>query len=76
MKLSPYDLRAARKRAGLTLSKVSAVSGVRQKTWETWEASPGASHSARTPEYAFRFLRCYEILKRHNLLSELFEPEE
>ena len=73
---TPYELREARKKAGLTLSGVSAVSKVKQKTWETWEASPGAAHSVRTPEYAFQFLRCYEIIKKHGLLEELLEPEE
>jgi transcriptional regulator with XRE-family HTH domain len=76
MKRTPYELREARKNAGLTLAKVAALSKINPKTWETWEYSPEASNSRRTPEYAFQFLRCYRILKEHNLLEELLKEDD
>ncbi len=76
MKRTPYELRKARKEAGLTLAKVSALAKISQKTWEQWEASPEAANSRRTPEYAFQFLRCYRILNEHNLLEELLKEHD
>jgi hypothetical protein len=73
---TPYELREARRDSGLTMAKASSLAMINLKTWERWEASPGASHSCRTPEYPFQFLRCYRILKKHNLLEELLKPEE
>jgi transcriptional regulator with XRE-family HTH domain len=75
-KRTPYELREARKKAGLTLAKASSLAKISQKTWEQWEFSPESTNSRRTPEYAFQFLRCYRILKKHNLLEELLKPEE
>lgn len=74
--LGTNKLRDARKRAGLTQAELSSIAGVKKKTWERWEASPGASNSSRIPEYAFKFLRCYEILKKHNLLDEFLNSDK
>lgn len=65
------ELREARKKAGLALSMIPALFGVKSKTWERWEATPGTVNYVQTPEHAFRFLHFYNILKKHDLLDEL-----
>lgn len=74
--LGTNELRDARKRLGLTSSRLCSFTKVKEKTWQKWEASPGASHASRTPEFAFTFLRCYEILKKHNLLDEFLNSDK
>jgi transcriptional regulator with XRE-family HTH domain len=72
-KRTPYELREARKRIGLSMAKIAAFSGIALSTWEQWEASLGSKSHRRTPELAFRFIRCYELLEKHNLLEDFTE---
>ncbi len=70
------ELRAARKEVGLTIVKAAALAKIPVSTWEKWEFSPDARNGGYTPEYPFQFLRCYGILKKHNLLNEFEGIEE
>jgi hypothetical protein len=71
-----YQLRAARKKVGLTAAAAAAWAKIPLKSWERWEASPGASHASRTPDFPFQLLRCYELLKKYNLLEEFQRRDE
>lgn len=75
-KRTSYELRAARKKAGLTIAKASSLAMIPVSTWERWELSPHVKSAGRTPDYPFQFLRCYEILKENGLLDRLIQPEE
>jgi hypothetical protein len=76
MKRTSYELRAARKKVGLTIAKAAALAMIPVSTWERWELSPDVKSAGRTPNYPFQFLRCYKILKEHDLLEELLKSEE
>lgn len=71
-----YELREARKRVGLSIATFSSWAKIPRKTWEKWEASPEAAHSSRTPDFAFQLVRCYELLKKYNLLEEFERRDE
>jgi hypothetical protein len=76
MKKSPYDLRKARKEVGLTVARASALAKVGRKVWEKWEFSPESPSYHCAPSYIYQFLRFYQVLKKHNLLSEIEGSQE
>jgi len=72
---NPYELREARKKVGLTVSKAASLAMIPAGTWEKWELSPDSKYSIRAPAYVFQFLRFYEILKENNLLDLVHSGE-
>ncbi len=75
-KRTSFELRAARKAVGLTIAKAASLAMIPVSTWERWELSPDVKSAGRTPDYPFQFLRCYGILKNHDLLNEFEGTEE
>jgi DNA-binding transcriptional regulator YiaG len=56
--MTGHDLKAARKKAGLSRTDAASLSGTPYSTWEGWEAE-GTTNARRAPGIAFAWLELY-----------------